>query len=851
MQSVKKTDKITFHIISHTHWDREWYLPFEVFRIELIELIDNLLDILEQNSNFIFHLDGQTIVLQDYLEIKPHKTEQIKKFVKSGNLLIGPWYVLSDQFLTSGEATIRNLMYGFRDSSALGKTMLVGYCPDQFGQIAQLPQIFKGFNINSAIIGRGIQDNIAEHTWYAPNGDYVTAISLTHWYNNAQKFPGINDKTSLHDYLGAIYKKQCHTTHSGHILLMNGCDHLFPESKLSEILKSQEENQKWQIKQNSLPGALKSITEDNKNNKYQILYGELRDDNDKFILAGTLSSRIYLKLANYLCQTKLEKIIEPLSSMLYLHKKINYKYDHIKHAWKLLIQNHVHDSICGCSVDEVHKEMETRFLKINQILDKLIENLLSPLGALEENNKERKFLQIINLTNYERDDLIETEVVFPLSTTAAHPDTLPEINKKEIKKLTLKHKGEVIESKILENYQVTNLVRSKDEVPLLQLVQKIKILFKHNIKPYSANTLEITVEKDEEKKKEIKTKFETPNFMLNVNKNGSVSIFLKENNYGFNDIHFFSIEDDLGDSYNFVPGSKSIVSTDWEWNQETIEENEYRKRILLKAENTDKIKIETEIKCYSNSNRIDFNTKIKNSYKNKRIRLHFPTQLKTSYIDADTSFGVLKRARPIVEWKNCAFSQPLHNWLDQSNGNFGLAFFSNGIADYELYKDGNGFAVTLIRAIGKLSSVKSLSHLEIPDAQCEREIKFSYAIFPHEGDWKYAQVQKEQLIYQTPIITNQSNEFLDITALFTLPKEVIVSSFKRSEDKNNLYILRFFNPMNETLKDCTFNLNLSIPIRNLYWLTLNEDIKNTIDTKKGKAVFEIKPYEIITIGIEL
>ena len=115
----------TFHVISHTHWDREWYLPFEVFRIELVELIDNLLNILEQNRDFIFHLDGQTIILQDYLEIKPHKKEQIKKFIKSGNVLIGPWYVLSDQFLTSGEATVRNLLYGIRDSKEFGSILIL------------------------------------------------------------------------------------------------------------------------------------------------------------------------------------------------------------------------------------------------------------------------------------------------------------------------------------------------------------------------------------------------------------------------------------------------------------------------------------------------------------------------------------------------------------------------------------------------------------------------------------------------------------------------------------------------------------------------------------------------------
>ena len=352
---------ITFHVISHTHWDREWYLPFEVFRIELVELIDNLLDILEQNRDFIFHLDGQTIILQDYLEIKPHKKEQIKKFIKSRNILIGPWYVLSGQFLTSGESTVRNLLYGIKDAKDSGGVMMVGYCPDQFGQIAQLPQIFKGFNINSAIIGRGIQDSIAEHNWYGLNGESILAISLTHWYNNAQRFP----KEETHKYIDKIFETQAKTSLSKHILLMNGCDHLSVQGNLSKVLKSVSQNQKWQLKQNSLPEAIKNIT--NKGN-YPICFGELRSDNNKYILAGTLSSRVYLKLLNYKCQTMLEKVIEPLAAMFSINTVKTprrgvsaYPYDEIKYAWKLLIQNHAHDSICGCSVDEVHMEMETRF----------------------------------------------------------------------------------------------------------------------------------------------------------------------------------------------------------------------------------------------------------------------------------------------------------------------------------------------------------------------------------------------------------------------------------------------------------------------------------------------------------
>ncbi len=849
---MTQLEKINFHIISHTHWDREWYLPFEVFRLELVKLIDNLLEILEQDSSFIFHLDGQTIILQDYLEIKPHKKEQIKKFVKSGNLLIGPWYVLSDQFLTSGESTIRNFLYGIRDAKNFGGVMYIGYCPDQFGQISQLPQILNGFNIKSAIIGRGIQDSIAEHNWFGLNGDSVLAIALTHWYNNAQRLP---DKEKLHNYLDKIYTMQSPTSRSGNIFLMNGCDHLFAQKDLKENLKGTSGNQKWQIGETSLPEAIKSILESPNKTNFPIYYGELRDDNNRYILAGTLSSRVYLKLINYSLETKLEKIIEPLSVFCAISKKIKYQYEEIKYAWELLMENHAHDSICGCSTDEVHKEMETRFLKVNQVTEKIKENLISDLHHCDEpamiNNKQ--YLQAINLTNYNRIDVIETELEFPMGPAAEHPSASPTINKPEIKNIVLKHEGKIIQSKILENTQTFKMIRSKNEVPLLRAIQKIKILFAADVKPFSACSYEIEEnERDGETARRRDGEehcFENENYKLRVNNNGTLSVVLKENNFKFENIHFLSIEEDVGDEYNFVANEKvkTTYLKDYNWNIKVIEENDFRKVFLLATDNISALDINIEIICTYNSNRIDFKTKINNRCKNKRIRLHFPTNLHTNYLNADTALGVLQRARPPVTWTNYAYSQPLYNWIDHSNETNGLAFFGSGLADYELYEDGNGFALTLIRAVGKLSTVKSHSLIETPEAQCNREINFSYAIFPHKGIWEEADIQKEQLIYQTPIITNHSDLLLNTKNLITLSNKLLVSILKRAEDNDNLYILRVFNPYNKKFNNCRLKFNF--PYKKITLLNLNED--GMIKEFSNEVEFEAKPHQILTFGIEI
>ena len=146
-----------FLVISHTHWDREWYMPFALFRQKLVDLIERLLEIIEKDPDYIFHLDAQTVVLEDYLEIHPERREILEKYITSGNIRVGPWYLQNDFYLSSGEATVRNLQLGRELANAFGRCGKVGYMPDQFGLVSQIPQIFAGFGIDRFLFGRGYQ----------------------------------------------------------------------------------------------------------------------------------------------------------------------------------------------------------------------------------------------------------------------------------------------------------------------------------------------------------------------------------------------------------------------------------------------------------------------------------------------------------------------------------------------------------------------------------------------------------------------------------------------------------------------------------------------------------------------
>ena len=198
--------------------------------------MDRLLSLMEEDKKFRFHLDAQTIVLRDYLEIRPEKEAEIKSLVKEGRLLIGPWYVQNDLHLTSGEATVRNLLLGKSISESFGGRMNIGYTADQFGLISQLPQILNGFGLDSCVFGRGYKRGERQFYWQSEDGSTLLCEHMTNWYNSLERLP-----ENPEDALQFIREKsgKCFENNEGSSsLLMNGCDHLDAQDDLTEIIEN-------------------------------------------------------------------------------------------------------------------------------------------------------------------------------------------------------------------------------------------------------------------------------------------------------------------------------------------------------------------------------------------------------------------------------------------------------------------------------------------------------------------------------------------------------------------------------------------------------------------------------------
>jgi alpha-mannosidase len=354
-------------VVPHTHWDREWYRTHEDFRYRLVGLLDGLLDLLEGDPSFRhFTLDGQTIVLDDYLEVRPQARERIARLVREGRLLIGPWHVLPDEWLVSGEALIRNLRLGLAKAAEFGGAMSVGYVPDQFGHVGQLPQIFAGFGFEGAVLWRGVGDDIDDTTffWEAPDGTRMFGVYLVHGYGNAMNLS--LDSASLARRIEGEIENQMAHSKIGSVLLMNGGDHLHPQPGLPTALAAAVDRLDGvTFEVGTLPGFLARARAEAPAG-LSVHRGELRSGLRAPLLEGCASSRMRQKRLDFLNDRLLTRYLEPLAAWL---DALGGDADpgRIEFAWRVALENHPHDSICGCSIDAVHEEMEVRFARLSEI----------------------------------------------------------------------------------------------------------------------------------------------------------------------------------------------------------------------------------------------------------------------------------------------------------------------------------------------------------------------------------------------------------------------------------------------------------------------------------------------------
>ncbi len=910
---MKGNEKI-FCVISHTHWDREWYMPHEHFRHRLIDMLDRLLPVLQADPRYIFHLDAQTVVLEDYLAVRPSKRDLLKKFITENRLIIGPWYLQNDFYLTSGEATVRNLLEGEKLCKEFGGGSKVGYAADQFGIISQLPQILRGFDIDNFIFSRGFSctktdengnkvptDAPTEFIWRGADGTEALAIYMRHFYNNAQRFSSDIDKAERHlKMLSDRYDNEF--TFTPYILLMNGCDHIEAQLEIRDVIEgiSKRLPEGQAICQYNLDDYVSAVKEYISINNVELdtVTGELRYDKWITMLQGTLSSRAYIKSANNEAQIMLENRLEPLYSMMELQGMRGiYPHDRLVFAWKNLLKNHPHDSICGCSVDPVHRHMENRFEELSEYTDELLSR------AMRAAAEHTALFRASDENNY--------------IITACNTLSVPQSGVAEV---TLRIKCDDFENfKILdsEGKPVRFVVRSKRRaqydvyspinLPGWFYVWEYKLYIDvGTVRPYSFKSFivvksEETVSPIMQPQQKNKAVIENERLRVSADLNGRIDITDIKSGRVFSDtIHFEDIAD-VGDSYTYVPAKGEPLYADNCVKAVTVlEDTELSGKILVEydfllpasyiyaenkrsdAEKITKIRLYLTLKKGDDKVLIDY--EIENASTEHALRICFDGDVSPIESYADSPFDIIRRTNddyypeivfPVAaENPECRDkTAPNTSFAALMQNGRGFAVFTVGAHQYEHPENKLcRLAFTLVRANGRIAHYAT-ENWATPENQCLRTVSGRMALCLFDGTLDSADIPNKSLCFRAPLLAAStacdSKKFsggrpcvqdTTIAEYFYLPdlysdaatvdnlpalsvegKYISVTALKQSEDERGI-ILRFYNYSSEP---CVARVNAS---GRIYKTRLNEVLREYLGDNGVELI--VSPKEIVTIYIE-
>lgn len=655
----------------HTHWDREWYREFEVFRLRLIRVFDNILDLLEKNKIPCFYFDGQTSALEDYLELNPDKETLVRKLIKQKKLFIGPCYTLVDEFLTDEICFRKNLEIGLKYAKSLGCEDFLGYFADTFGHSKNVPVVLKEFGIDKAVVWRGCPDEIPSEFLF--NG--IKTVNLVRGYFNDVFSNDVSMEKKaefLKEHLDKIAKKS-----SDFLLMPIGADHLGVEEDISDQIK--EVNKYLKDYEIELSSLFKYFTHVRNNFKFEY-NEELRDNSQTFILQGCYSARIKLKQYNAKASYKID-----LANRFQAFARKKYKtksYDNvIEYAYKLLLQNQAHDGICGCSTDLVHRENITRYEKVLQIADTIIKEIILETG--EES-------LVINLSTEVFNGLIRFE------SSKEHSDKEFELvsTRKGFENLLLYDTQKI---PVTENYKniYTYLAEIENKTPS-KLLSKTHKVYGGS---YSKSDLNIT-----------DTKLENNKISIMV-KNGKIILTDKVKEETYSDFIEFVDFKDKGDTYNFGPDKNDKGEKGEIISSEILRKGDFQSALLIKVKLKNTV-LNTEVALNKHSHLLRFNINWENKTKDHLLQVKFNLKkpvTKTLSQDMgmliersfDPDYDIRKNLPKTKGIEAKTNTAPMQNYVSTQ----GFEVVTNGLREYEVSK--NSLLITILRATGIISNPKN------------------------------------------------------------------------------------------------------------------------------------------------
>ncbi len=865
------------HVVTHTHWDREWYLSFEIFRTRLLELLDHLREGMDRCKAFkSFTLDGQTVILEDYFQLRPEKKEELLSLIREKKVDVGPWYILPDEFLITGESFIRNFLVAFDILEDLGVEGIdIGYLPDMFGHSAYTPSILKDLGLKAAILWRGVGDKSrkTEFIWKSPNGDEILTVNLLHSYSNGAHFG--KEISEIKE----VFKHEVETLSSSattnNILIMNGTDHEFP---LYELISHFEEWEKELGDVRFIHSRFSSYVEDviKEAPKLEEVTGELKSPKYEFILKDVTSARIYIKLANFSAQKILTRYAEPLSAYLWWTGETP-EFNRIDYAWKLLLKSHPHDSICGCSIDEVHRDVEGRLRSSQEVALSVVAESLKKLSEYIpiEPEKGMPFL-VFNPYEYERDAIvtaflpIDIDKDYELTDDAGNLYEFYIDNSKELKTsyglevLTfLSQYKEAISPAKVASSSFKNIVASVKGLPSLGF----KILYLR----------EKGKREEVEKKVETSTTFENEFYKFELNEDGSFNLRDKLSGVKYENLNYLEDVGDAGDEYNFswLPDDLPVNSLDKPAKVLEVRDAEFEKVIRLhkefeiplsltsnrKARTIEKaiLPIELTYRLLKHKPRIDVELTLTNTAKDHKLSFVVEVPEKLDSVLNDSYFGLVTHPADFRNYGEGYTEEDISRYAMESfalikGKKSKLSIATQGIHEYEshIVNEKTKLTFTLLRAVGWLSRDDLTTRkghagpfLPTPEAQCIGTYTYKYSFVMLEtAEEKEVYKKVRDYLYEPIVLGVPSSEKKPKNCVFpqfNFEEGVILSAFKVSRRKDGL-IMRVFS---QSDKDRKLTLK-GITSSKVWNANMREDRLELISTGESASV-PISPYKIKTL----
>ncbi len=910
------------YVVSHTHWDREWYLPFDRFRVRLVDVVRRALHSLEHDPDFHhFLLDGQSVLLEDYFEIHPEDRPRVSRLVQQGALAIGPWYVLPDEFLVSGEALVRNLVVGDRVARQVGPPQKVGYLPDSFGHIAQMPQLLRLAGIDTFVFTRGTSDEIDElgweFEWQAPDGSVVTAVNQCDGYcaaaglgfdvmSEASTERAI-DPARAAARVGALFERMRPLAQGDLCLLSNGCDHDPPQQQMGDVLTAlRQAFPKTEFVHASLSEYLEAVkAEGIARRQYR---GEFLGGKRQFILPGVWSARMYLKQANDATQSLLTGVVEPLAAYTHFLGAREYPGAFIESAWKSLLKNHPHDSICGCSVDPVHQAMVTRFDSVQHTGDQLVRDhlrALAPRVAATPDGDAETILALFNPLPFRRTEVIERLVVLSHSSEPREGWELVDGDGRAVPFALVRYDrvarfwgtdfvGEWQGHRQLEAFEhaveslggrVTAGIEDGGGDTYYQLHILASDLPAVGHASYRLQHSSGTRREVEQGSVRAGGDWaENDMVRVQLHPDGTFDLHDKAGGLSYQGLNRLVDEADVGDEYDFSPSAvpeiltsegltgriSLVVESPWlarlelraVWNLPESILPDRATRSPTVADNA----ICLRLTIRHGSPTVEVDLIIDSRVRDHRMRAAFPTGIVSDTVLSDGHF--MLSDRPLVQPEKPEWVQPPGGtWPQQDfsliqDGAKGLVVFNRGLPEIQATPDAAGAVtlwLTLLRAVGWLSrdDFATRKHanagpmVPTPEAQCLGPQHFRYAVAPFTNTAVAAGIPRLNSVYHAPVPVVQGVAGGHIAGGGGLLEvgsiNTRVTAIKKHAHRSSL-VVRLYNMTDSPTEEV---LTVGRDIVEAWRVDLLEERIEPVPNTGNRLVMDLRGHEIVTLELAL